>query len=183
MLDALKASSRRFEGVCGFIYLDTLGNPTVGVGHLLASVDAACALPFLRGDGQPATRAEIEAEYHHVLGLQRAMPPHYYSDRTVLRLPDPAIDALLDSDIASKKAQVVASIPGFASCPEPVQMALLDMALNLGVTGLLKYHHLLASLGVGAWDACATECHRIGISEERNMWTAAMFREAMGVRT
>lgn len=181
-LDRLKDSLHAFEGACSHPYLDTKAIPTTGVGHAMQSLAEMQALPWERA-GLPATAKDVEIEYHRLLTLERGQTPTYYAMRTLLRLPKDAISALLDSDIAAKQAEVTASIPGFTSLPEPVQVALLDMAFNLGTAGLLKFTHLIASVKLGDWANCAAECHRLDIGEARNAWTARLFLEAGVPRT
>ena len=55
-------------------------------------------------------------------------------------------------------------------------MALLDMAWNLGLKGLLDgYPRMLAAVQSGDGQMAAVESHRNGIGDVRNAWTAAKF--------
>jgi hypothetical protein len=50
------------------------------------------------------------------------------------------------------------------------------MAFNLGLKGLLDgYPRMLAAVQAGDGATAAAECHRNGIGDERNTWTAAQF--------
>lgn len=177
MSDALKSSLRKFEGVCNYMYLDSLGNVTAGIGRLIPTPEAATALPFTQARGAIlSSREAILREFTHVKLLEPNRLPDYYATRTTLRLSDAAVEAMLDADIAAMERSLASWIGGFTKYPDPAQDALMDMAFNLGPNGLHRYSRLLAACGTGNWKVAATECHREGISEERNEATAALFR-------
>ncbi len=185
-LEPLKSSLKEHEGVVPFLYLDTKGNPTVGVGHLLPTQEIACALPWERSL-HPVDPRDVEQEFMRVLAMEKGKPASYYGARTVLRLSPETIDALLDADIAAKFAELEAAIFGFAAYPECVQCAMLDIAFNCGVAGLLHgFPKLMEHVKRADWEGAAQESRRPEVSPERNEWTAQMFREALapvGVRT
>jgi lysozyme len=56
---------------------------------------------------------------------------------------------LLDNDITDFWARLLAALPWLADAPEPVQEALLNMAFNLGVEGLLGFRQMLALTQAG----------------------------------
>ena len=85
-------------------------------------------------------------------------------------------DSLLLAKLDALDKGLAAGIPGFEALPDPLKMALLDMAFNLGLKGLLDgYPRMLAAVQAGDGATAAAECHRNGIGDERNTWTAAQF--------
>jgi lysozyme len=62
---------------------------------------------------------------------------------------------LLDNDIADFWARLLAALPWLAEAPEPVQEALLNMAFNLGVEGLLDFRQTLALIRTGDYAGAA----------------------------
>lgn len=54
--------------------------------------------------------------------------------------------SLLDNDIGECWARLSANLPWLATAPEPVQEALVNMAFNLGVNGLLQFSTTLGHL-------------------------------------
>ena len=74
--------------------------------------------------------------------------------------------------------KVAAALPKWNTYAEPAQEALFDMAFNLGLGGLKKFPHMLRAVDAGDWATAAAQCHREGISEERNRATAALFLQA-----
>jgi len=62
---------------------------------------------------------------------------------------------LLENDIQSFWEQLTRAQPWIASAPEPVQEALLNMAFNLGLGGLLGFKNTLALLHSGDYKKAA----------------------------
>jgi lysozyme len=94
-------------------YLDTLGYPTIGVGHKGPDVH---------------------------LGMVWT---------------DEQIDAALNADIATKTAEVTASLPWLGKLDEPRQAVLLQMAFQMGTRGLLGFPNTLAAVHDGRWQDAA----------------------------
>src|SRR5690349_12725797 len=62
---------RKWEGVTLWMYLDTKGKVTTGIGFLIDTLTAAKSLPWIvKSTGNRATAAEIEAEWWRVKALQ-----------------------------------------------------------------------------------------------------------------
>ncbi len=65
---------------------------------------------------------------------------------------------LLRNDIARVEKGCRAHIPFFDKLDDERRYALLDMAFNLGIAGLLKFKKMLSYLGVGNYRQAAVEC-------------------------
>jgi len=165
-LEVLKKRTEAAEGRVPHLYLCSRGHVTVGVGHLVKDAAVAQQLGF------------TPAEFAVVAAAPVGMRASGYASFTKTRMSDAAIDALLDSDVSAFIGQLKRALPEFDSLPDSVQEAVFDMAYNLGIGGLLKYHHLMDALLKQDFKACAAECHRNGISEARNNETAALFLKA-----
>jgi lysozyme len=59
--------------------------------------------------------------------------------------------AILGDDVARVVLQVKGALSFFDSLTEPRQAVLLDMAFNMGLGGLLQFHHFLANLQDGQY--------------------------------
>ncbi len=153
------------EGRTNFMYLDTTGNVTCGVGHLIYSAKEA---------GQIFdTGATAELEWNTVKSAPRGMVADRYAPLTTSRLSDEQIDALVDSDAESSKSHLTAILPLYRVLPEPAQLGLLDMAFNCGPTRLVNgFPKMIAALKAGNWKLAAAESHRPQVSASRNEWTA-----------
>ena len=167
---------RQFEDNICHMYLDsdTPGNVTTGNGFLIPSATAACTFPFyLPGLHTPATAQEIAAEYWRVKAMPSARPASFYDAPSALQLKQEDIDAHLLAELDKLDEGMSAGIAGFEALPDAWKMALIDMAWNLGLSGLLEgYPKMLAAVQAGDGTTAAQECHRNRISAARNAWTA-----------
>lgn len=176
----LKATLKNFEGCVSYMYLDTTGHVTVGVGHMLGCCGDAEKLSFvLRQGATNAAVGQIAEDFNRVSAQQQGQLFTHYEQFTQLDMLPTAIEALLDSDIAEKDQALQQCFKGYDTYPSEAKSALLDMAFNLGVPGLVaKFPHLKAAAEAGDWNTCANECERIGVQQNRNVWTKQQFQTA-----
>lgn len=167
----VNARLERFEGRTNYMYLDTVGVVTVGVGHALFTPASAVALPW----DDPST---VVAGFIAVLTAKRPMPAAFYKHFTVPRLPEAAIDAMRDKDVQKKLGEITRALPGWAAWPDAVREGIVDIGFNCGVGGLLKFPRMLAACRAGDWDTAANESHRPQVSVARNDDVAALFMRA-----
>ena len=174
---------REFEGNIPYMYLDSdmPGNVTTGNGFLIPSATMACTFPFyLPGLHTPATAQEIAAEYWRVKAMPSARPASFYDAPNALQIRQEDIDAHLMAELDKLDEGLSAGIPNYQGLLDGWKMALLDMAWNLGLKGLLDgYPRMLAAVQAGNGPLAAAECHRNGISAARNAWCAAQFMGAV----
>jgi GH24 family phage-related lysozyme (muramidase) len=168
-----------FEGRVPYMYRCTGGKVTIGIGHAIEAPADALKLSWSI-EGRPAAAAEIQADYTKVAAAQKGLPARSYAPLTQCRLADPDIDGLIAADVAAFEKLLAAALPNWNTYPAPAQAALFDMAFNLGLGGLMKFHQLLAAVDGGQWSVAAAQCHRQGIAEIRNQQTAALFLQAAG---
>ncbi len=164
----------QFEGSIPWMYLDTSGNVTTGVGLLLRDAPAAQRLHFFIHD-RPATAEEIAAEFARVHAMAMGRPAQFYHRDGGPALQQADIDALLRHALLGFEADLRAAMPGYDGFPDGVKMALLDMAYNLGPAGLLKgYPRMVRAIAAGDWARAADDCFRHGPGAARNQWTQRM---------
>jgi len=72
-------------------------------------------------------------------------------------LSDSEVDYLLDNDIAEKTAQVLAALPWASKLSEPRLGVLINMAFQLGIDGLLRFHRMLGSIEDGQYSEAVME--------------------------
>jgi GH24 family phage-related lysozyme (muramidase) len=170
---------KEFEGCVPWMYRDTVGKVTVGVGLMLPDAKAAEALPFVIGP-RAATPEEIAAEYARVDAMAMGRASAFYKTPTSLVLTQQTIDAKLTSVLTGFEADLKGQFPHYDTLPDGVKMALLDMIYNLGPAGLFKgFPHLVAAIQTGAWTQAAEHCIRRGPSAARNDWTREQFLSAV----
>jgi GH24 family phage-related lysozyme (muramidase) len=174
-------SSAAFEGSVAYMYRDTVGLVTVGVGQLIPDVNAAKTYPFLTTTGANASTLEIETDYKRVKALSSGHPHKYYWTNTALVLSGESIQALLIKRVKEFDKALRATYLNYDTYPEPVKLALLDMIYNIGPTQLFgEFKHFGEAVNAQDWRTAAARCHRIGPSAKRNAWTAHQFRMAAG---
>ena len=167
-----------FEGCVPYMYLDTTGNVTVGVGRMLASVNDAVDLPFAVS-GRAATLYEISADFARVKAMKSGLPAREYRCSTSPVLDSGTIEAMLEAKLDEFDRALKTRLPGYVQAPDVAKVALLDMAYNLGIAGLLgKFPHFCAAVDAGEWQLAAAHCQRIGPNAERNEWTKEQFLAA-----
>jgi GH24 family phage-related lysozyme (muramidase) len=170
---------KEFEGCVPWMYRDTVGKVTVGVGLMLPDTEAAQNLPFFMGT-RAATPQEIAAEFARVDAMALGRPSSFYKATGSLELTQQVIDAKLTGVLQQFESHLQAQIPRYDALPDTVKMALLDMIYNLGPAGLFKgFPHLIAAVETSAWTQAAANCMRHGPSPERNAWTRQQFLSAV----
>jgi GH24 family phage-related lysozyme (muramidase) len=170
---------KEFEGCVPWMYRDTVGKVTVGVGLMLPDTKAAQALPFFLG-ARAATPEEIAAEYARVDAMTLGRASSFYKIPTSLELTQQTIDAKLSSVLQGFEADLKREFPHYDTLPDGIKMALLDMIYNLGPAGLFKgFPHLVAAVQTGSWAQAAEHCMRRGPGAARNNWTREQFLSAV----
>jgi GH24 family phage-related lysozyme (muramidase) len=177
--DQAIAKLKEFEGCVPWMYRDTAGKVTVGVGFMLPNEAAACALPFLVAAG-PANLEQIASEFARVDALPPGKPPAFYKTGTSPQLLQRFIDTRLTTVLTETEATLREKLPDYAKLPDVVKIVLLDMAYNLGPVGLLTgYPQMLDAVRAGSWSQAAAECWRDGISFARNSWAQQQLLSAV----
>jgi GH24 family phage-related lysozyme (muramidase) len=170
---------KEFEGCVPWMYRDTVGKVTVGVGLMLPDTKAAQALPFVLG-ARAATPQEIAAEYARVDAMTMGRPSAFYKIPASLELTQQTLDSKLGDVVSGFEADLRTQFPHYDAFPDGVKMALLDMIYNLGPAGLFRgFPHLVAATQDGAWAQAADHCMRRGPGAARNAWTREQFLSAV----
>jgi GH24 family phage-related lysozyme (muramidase) len=178
-LDQSLSMLEHFEGAIPWMYLDTAGHVTVGVGLMLPDVPAAQHLPFQIA-ARPATPEEIAAEFTRVHAMPMGRPAQFYRHDSAPELPQPEIDALLRTVLIGFEGELRTRLTAYDAFPDGVKLALLDMAYNLGPVGLLQgYPRLITAVEAGNWAAAAANSFRHGPGAARNQWTQQMFLQSV----
>src|SRR5690348_8109862 len=161
---AVLANLEKHEGRTPYIYPDSKGNPTVGVGHLLATPQAALMLPFVEAG------TTLAAPPTRILTAWKFVKEHRTAYREI-RLLDSDIDALTLTDL--RTFEPVMQRTFHATLPLPVATALWDMLFNLG--SFEKFPQLVSAVHTADWSRAAEECVRRDVGDTRNKDTQALF--------
>ncbi|MCP4356023.1 MAG: hypothetical protein GY793_10435 [Proteobacteria bacterium] len=201
MMDDLEHHEKNFE----HLYLDSKGNPTIGIGKYVTSKEKFAKLPMTKSDGTIATKEEKEAEYDRMMtekqgrlkeakgDTDKAFNSHAenYQQHTTL---------VLDKEFSKKKAaehvynninSLVKKFPNIGKAPLSVKKALIDMEFNMGGKFTdqkskevpIPWTKLFNAVRNEDWKTAAKECIRKDFVDkkdksnigERNMWTKAGF--------
>lgn len=177
-----------FEGLFTHMYLDTGGNVTIGIGHLIPSPAAAVALhnsgtlTFLRRAGRArATNAEVAADYNAVLNANGSNnAAGSFAKVTSLIVSNTQVRALALSDATSRLNNFMHSgrYPEFATYPVEAQMVVMDMIYNLGLSGFLSgFPKFENAVKHRDWRTAKAESTRTNLSR-RNVAVAALLDAA-----
>ncbi len=67
------------------------------------------------------------------------------------------VAAILETDVLSAAVRLEHALPWVSGLNDARTRALLQMAFQLGINGLLKFKHMLEALRTGAWDRAYIE--------------------------
>ena len=172
---------KEFEGSVPWMYLDTVGKVTIGVGLMLANEIAAHALPFAASRG-PATQDEISREFSRVSAMKKGQLAKFYFSKQGLQLSNDAIDTRLRETLQGFEGYLRSHIHGYDTLPDAAKLALLDMIYNLGPGRLFaEYPQLIAAVERADWRSAARGSLRRGPSLARNAWTKQQFLAAQSI--
>ena len=104
----------RHEGIRNKVYLDTQGNPTIGIGFNLNNSDS---------------RERIEE-----LGLNFESVFVGFDSLT-----NKQIKSLFDKDLSNSIKDAISFLPDFDNQPDKVKIVLVDMSFNMGLTRLNQF--------------------------------------------
>jgi GH24 family phage-related lysozyme (muramidase) len=120
------------EGRRDTAYVDTEGHPTIGVGFNLDRSDARQII------------TNMGLNYDEVRdGTQK--------------LTDAQIDSLLDGDANQAITAARDTVSNFDEMSDARQMAVADMAFNLGAAGLAGFTNAISAMESGDWEKAADE--------------------------
>lgn len=143
VLAAWHKFSEPLEGRVNSPYVDVKGLVTVGVGNLIDPIDQAVAVKGWVIDGRAATPREVREDWTRLKNEDerrvregerplRKMHWKYAAPYTRIRLPAPAIDALVESKLLSFVTYLCKIFPSFPSFPADAQLAVCSMAWAVG---------------------------------------------------
>jgi GH24 family phage-related lysozyme (muramidase) len=183
-----------FEGLVPFMYQDTKGLITIGMGNLIDPVSLALNLPFqwrnkpgVVHPGSPATHADIRAEWHRIKNDTtlakkgyRACDPLCNLELNRTAIAKLIFDKLQANEIILKR---VSAFSDFDTWPADAQMGLLSMAWAMG-PGFADHHRwpkFRAACAAADFDDAAANCRMHSVHESRNIANKRLFENAASV--
>lgn len=177
--EELLADLLRWEGNVRYMYLDSKGLVTVGIGNLLRTVDDAKKLPFVNATngGTPASEAEIAQAYAAVSQLPANKTRGTYKMTPSIELTD---ETSRDLALARTKNEFLPRLrrafPDFHLYPKSAQRFMLDMAYNGGV-GIFKKRNMVGLIEQRQWVAAIGCLLRTG-NPSRTAWREMLLKQA-----
>jgi GH24 family phage-related lysozyme (muramidase) len=167
----LRKKLGEYEGCIPYMYRDTKGYVTVGVGNMMPNVAAAQNLNFVTSTGKKASADEIKADYDAVKAHTKGLKASAYKSKTKLILKQADIDTLTNKHIASFYSELKRIYTEFDKYPSEVRLALFDMIFNLGMTKLKNnWSTFNNAIKAKDWKKAAENSNRIGIQATRNKY-------------
>ncbi len=182
-------SAEEFESFVTHMYLDLVGQVTIGIGHGILSAAAAGLIPFKKADGSRASANEIAAEFAKLHGMaagQRDAPKaaSSFEGITALRIDEETIYDLAADDIRAKEKDIKRHFTDYDSYPQSVKEALLDMVFSMGMGKLLRsYPSFCAAVRKHDWKAAADQSNRKQVQTKRNIAVKEKLSSAGGKAT
>ena len=172
-----------------WLYQDSKNNVTVGIGHLLPTMNDALALKQhfedLHNPGQPVTDQDIRDAFAIVTSPQHTGNFAYthYEPLTTLRLTGVASFLFFDNDFSRIHGELMAhtkySSTNFDSYPTEAKFGLMDMAFNLGASGVADDYPLFTrAVRHRNWKLAAIESDRPQLRPRRNQIVRNLFLTA-----
>lgn len=191
--DELVTFFKEHEASVPYLYRDSEGYPTVGVGHLVANVESAAKIPFRYGypwqPGRPATQDEIKRGYEFL--PPQSNPPRTHerynpteNNVVPLYLSEQDQATLLKQDIREHAERVTQKFELFDTLPKAARQALLDMQFNMGGRFTEKrWPKLFNAVQKRDWETAAHESYRYQIGKNRNESVKTLFLQSLNDET
>jgi GH24 family phage-related lysozyme (muramidase) len=175
------------EGCVTWLYCDTRGLVTIGIGNLVKMASDAEALPLSHGDtGLEATSEEKRQAHRAVMTAFRdGRPAIYYAEVSDLRITKEFAHELLNQRLEGAFLPALRRrFPEFDQWPQQAQRVAVDMIYSLGERGLVeRFPHFVHACRIQDWGLAAQHCTRAsgrtpdGGLGRRNLWALFMFKE------
>lgn len=101
--------------------------------------------------------SDIPYAYQDPLGYWTIGVGHLIDKRKGGQLSDRIRQLILEEDVAAKQAELAQRLPWLADDNSPRYWALVNMAFQLGVDGLLEFKHMLESFKDGRYEDAARQ--------------------------
>jgi GH24 family phage-related lysozyme (muramidase) len=176
-----------YEGRVHHLYLDSVGQVTIGVGHWIPNKVKMGELVLYKSDQKPASITEKYAEFDKVAKLNKGYKASWYKSHTTLVIKELDINNLLAKHIGifyTELTIIYRKSKGYTAefdqFPLPVQKALFDMIFNLGATKLVNvFKNFDKAVKAADWKKAAQESNRPQVAAARNQYVRQLFQSAV----
>jgi peptidoglycan hydrolase-like protein with peptidoglycan-binding domain len=134
VIDIFPSFSAKFEGKgTNFMYTDSKGYVTSGIGNLIDPIELALPLPWRHGvNGPYASRSEIVNAWNSVKNAWPNVQSYASSTLSDLRLDDEGMKHIVANHLKSDQNHLRTTYPGYVNWPAEAQLALHSIAWAWG---------------------------------------------------
>ncbi len=124
VVNAFPSFSIKYEGYTPYMYSDSKGYVTTGIGNLIDPIGSALGLPWKRPDGSLASQQEIIDAWNTVKQAYPGVQSTASQSLTSLRLDKDGIAKLVHGKMSANQGVLSSRYPGIAKLPADSQLAL-----------------------------------------------------------
>jgi hypothetical protein len=133
VVNAFASFSQTFEGAgTNFMYTDSKGYVTTGIGNLIDPLTQAMGLPWKRLDGSLATQQEIVDAWTTVKNAWPAVQSYASKSLTSLRLDADGMSQVVARKVKGNHEILRTQYPGYVNWPADAQLALHSISWAWG---------------------------------------------------
>lgn len=172
--NAFKIHAIKYEGFAPYMYLDTEGLVTVGIGHQIKDVQAAMSLPFHDRKTKAQTKAiDKKKAYLKVLnsGITNGSSTAF-QNLTDIDLDPREIGRIFNNDVNIFIGELTQNnrFPDFDTYPGSAQRGILDLAFNFGVPEFFRLYTMFRkALSERNWFEVANQSRRKEVDDKNNL--------------
>ena len=170
-----------FEGKTNFMYSDSKGFVTTGIGNKIDPVSVALAIPWKNADGSLADSNTIQTEWQLVKSSFPKVQSFADEGITSLRINEQDIQNLVETRLKQDEFFLMGgtNYPGYTDWPADAQLGLLDMAWNMGPG--FNFPKFKAAANAQDFATAAIESHCSNCDSKRNAAHVLLFNNAAQV--
>lgn len=180
-LTAIYSNLVHFEDDIPYLYVDSTGHITIGIGTMIPNLERAYSLGLHKVNGKLATQAEIRAEFSRLQALARQNSNNLrataYQAVTSLYLNEQERKGLLASHVQNDRRNLRNLFDNFESIPFAGQITLHNMMYNLGYGNFRGYNNFCEAIRTRAYDVAARESRISTADAKRNTYLHDTFQQ------
>jgi GH24 family phage-related lysozyme (muramidase) len=139
------------EGMLTYMYTDSEGYVTTGMGNLIDPVSTALALPWQNSDGSPADQDTIQTQWQAVKDAYPGVQSTGCAGLTTIRLAQADVENLIFQKLQSNVNMLMTYFPGWTQLPADAQMGILSMAWAMGPGFPQTFGTFTNAVNTGDW--------------------------------
>jgi len=132
VVNAFSSFSTKYEGYTPYMYTDSKGLVTMGIGNLIDPIGEALSLPWKHANGARATQQELIDAWNTVKNAYPGVQSTASQRLTDLRLDQEGIAELVHQKLAQNQQYLLSKYPAMGRWPADAQLALHSISWAWG---------------------------------------------------